>query len=139
LAEAGFACPQDGQARGNGVPHSEQNFAVSDMLALQLGHFIDAPTTASLSTGCNSTAAFSSDHFSRVVVGPAVRPLGSRVSDSGRRRLKTAKPLGFEVPQTTRPRRRGDRIISPMSAFGTKRTCSLRRSMSAFGGKADIA
>jgi hypothetical protein len=33
-------------------------------------------------------------------VGPAVRPLGSRVSDSGRRRLKTAKPLGFEVPPT---------------------------------------
>jgi hypothetical protein len=80
LAEAGFACPQDGQARGNGAPHSEQNFAVSDTLALQLGHFIDAPTTAGSATGCNSTAAFSS------------------VSDSGRRRLKTAKPLGFEVP-----------------------------------------
>jgi hypothetical protein len=24
------------------------------------------------------------------------------------------------------------------SAFGTKRTCPLRRSMSAFGGKADV-
>src|SRR5262249_27116501 len=42
------------------------------------------------------------------------------------------------------PRRRGDRIAvffsaMRMSAFGTKRTCQTCRSMSAFGGKADIA
>jgi putative ABC transport system substrate-binding protein len=40
-------------------------------------------------------------------------------------------------------RRRGDRISTYFaavhkSAFGTKRTCPLRRSMSAFGGKADV-
>jgi hypothetical protein len=34
--------PHAGQARGSGAPHSEQNFAASGTLALQLGHFIDA-------------------------------------------------------------------------------------------------
>jgi hypothetical protein len=34
--------------------------------------------------------------------------------------------------------RRGDRIIWLMSAFGTKRTCPPRQSMSGFGGKADM-
>src|SRR5215831_14195335 len=47
---------------------------------------------------------------------------------------------------STRPRRRGDRTSNPCasfaavheSAYGTKRTCPSRRSMSAFEGKADI-
>src|SRR4030095_8663016 len=37
--------PHAGQARGSGAPHSEQNFAASGTLALQLGHFIDASRT----------------------------------------------------------------------------------------------
>jgi hypothetical protein len=45
--------------------------------------------------------------------------------------------------EAARPCRRGDRISDAfaamhMSPIGTKRTCSPRRSMSAFGGKADI-
>ena len=38
----------------------------------------------------------------------------------------------------TRPRRRGDRIKWPMSAFGTKRTSLFATHMSAFGCKADM-
>src|SRR5262249_31390366 len=58
--------------------------------------------------------------------------------------LNTAKAFGLSFPPgTTRNRRRGDRIAMHFAAvrefaFGTKRTCSSRRSMSAFGGKADI-
>ena len=54
--------------------------------------------------------------------------------------LKTAKALGLTVPPAVlRPRRRGGRISGAMSAIGTMRTCHSDQSMSAVGGKADIA
>jgi len=42
--------PHAGQARGSGAPHSEQNFAASGTLALQLGHFIGASRTTARRT-----------------------------------------------------------------------------------------
>ena len=46
--------------------------------------------------------------------------------------LKRETPLTLTIANRVRD------MVGPMSAFGTKQTYSMRRRMSAFGGKADM-
>ena len=49
--------------------------------------------------------------------------------------LHTARALGIEVPPAVFSRRRGDRVVVPMSAIGPKRTCVAAVHESAFDPK----
>ena len=70
---------------------------------------------------------------------PADPPVQVPVKFEMAANAKTATTLGLIVPPSLLcARRRGDRIIWPMSAIGTKRTWQWRRAMSAIGVTADM-
>ena len=106
------------------------------------GFRIFATSGGLLSYGTNPRDQFrrGASYVDRVLKGekPGDLPVQNPIEYQLVTNLKTAKALGLDVPHFSSSAPMSCSNKMRMSAFGTKQTSQLCRSMSAFGGKADI-